>query len=100
MSAYILYIDPVAWQETKNLPGHLRPRVRRTIDDLQNEPRPNSSKLLTYPGLDRELRRIRLDRWRIVYTIDEDESTINVLAVRKRPPYDYGDLADIIARIL
>ena len=78
----------------------MRLRVRRAIDGLLTEPRPPSSKPLEYPDLDRELRRIRLDRWRIVYAIDETESAIDILAVRKRPPYDYGDLSDIIAQAL
>jgi len=43
-----------------------------------------------------ELRRIRLDRWRIVYIINEDDESVDVLAVRKRPPYDYGDLSTLL----
>jgi mRNA interferase RelE/StbE len=37
-----------------------------------------------------------LDKWRIVYVITESESTVDVLAVRKRPPYDYGDLTALL----
>ena len=100
MSGYSIYVHPAAWQEIKNLPGHLRRRIRHAIDDLQNEPRPDSSKPLLYPGLNRELRRIRIDRWRVVYAVDETAAVIDVLAVRKRPPYDYGDLTEIIAKVL
>ena len=78
----------------------MRQRVRRAIDDLLTETRPSSSMPLEYPNVDRKFRRIRLDRWRIVYAIDETESAIDILAVRKRPPYDYGDLSDIIAQAL
>ena len=35
---------------------------------------------------------MRLDKWRVVYAITEAEHVVDVLAVRKRPPYDYGDL--------
>jgi len=34
-----------------------------------------------------------------VYAISEEERTVDVLAVRKRPPYDYGDLADLGAEV-
>jgi mRNA interferase RelE/StbE len=47
----------------------------------------------------RELRRIRLERWRIVYAITEVDRAIDVLTVRKRPPYDYGDLERLLADI-
>lgn len=33
---------------------------------------------------------------RIVYAITEDGNWIDVLAVRKRPPYDYGDLRALL----
>lgn len=32
----------------------------------------------------------------IVYAIPEEEKLIDVLAVRKRPPYDYGDLEALL----
>ena len=100
MPGYSIYVYSDAWQEIKNLPGHMRQRVRRAIDDLLDEPRPASSRQLEYPGLNFELRRIRLDRWRIVYAVNDTETAIDVLAVRKRPPYDYGDLTEIIAQTL
>ncbi|MDW8389037.1 MAG: hypothetical protein RMK84_02835 [Oscillochloridaceae bacterium] len=43
------------------------------------------------------MRRIRLERWRIVYAITEADQAIDVLTVRKRPPYDYGDLEQLLA---
>lgn len=96
MSRYTVYITPAAWQEVKSLPGHIRQRVRRAIDALADMPRPPSSKALEAPNLPHELRRVRLDRWRIVYAITEADLTIDVLAVRKRPPYDYGDLGKML----
>jgi mRNA interferase RelE/StbE len=44
-----------------------------------------------------ELWRLRLDNWRIVYLIDREWDGIYVLAVRKRPPYQYQDLPDLLA---
>ncbi|MBE7530612.1 MAG: type II toxin-antitoxin system RelE/ParE family toxin [Chloroflexi bacterium] len=74
-------------------------RLKRAIDDLAENPRPSQSKRLETPAIEPELRRLRLDRWRVVYAISEEESTIDVLAVRKRPPYDYGDLTTLIETI-
>jgi mRNA interferase RelE/StbE len=45
-----------------------------------------------------ELYRLRLDRWRTVYGITEGDKAVDVLAVRKRPPY--GDLEELIAEAL
>lgn len=119
MSQYTVYVTPTAWDEVQDLPGHMRQRVRRVIAALADEPRPVESKALVRPIEEeardvqdtaaraedqsqepaRELRRIRLDRWRIVYTITETDQAIDVLTVRKRPPYDYGDLERLLSEI-
>ncbi len=46
-----------------------------------------------------ELRRIRMERWRIVYAVCDEEQWVWVLAVRRRPPYNYNDLPELIARL-
>ena len=99
MSRFTVYVVPSAWQEIKNLPGNVRQRVRHAIDALADNPRPPRSKELDVPDLESELHRLRLDRWRIVYAITERDNAIDILAVRKRPPYDYGDLAELIAQL-
>jgi mRNA interferase RelE/StbE len=91
VSQYTVYITPTAWDEVKDLPGHMRQRVRRAIAALADEARPSESKALAdpeqadvaqtqapgatarddQPEPTRELRRIRLDRWRIVHAITE-----------------------------
>jgi len=81
------------------LPGHIRQRVKRAVDGFSNNPRPSKSKALDVLGVECEMRRLRLDRWRIVYAITEDENWVDVLTVRKRPPYDYGDLAELLESI-
>jgi mRNA interferase RelE/StbE len=96
LSRYKLYITSEAFEGIRYLPGNMRQRVRRAIRELADDPRPSQSKALTLTGFDQELRRLRLDRWRIVYIIDEDHKTVDVLALRKRPPYDYGDLESLL----
>ena len=97
MSRYTVYVVPRAWDELQALPGHVRQRIRRAISALADMPRPSESKALTLVDVAVEVRRIRLDRWRVIYTITDQEQAIDVVAVRKRPPYDYGDVAQLLA---
>ena len=100
MSVYTVYVTPTALKEIKDLPGHMRQRVKRAIDELDENPHPAGSKRLeiteTIPV---EVWRIRLEKWRIVYMITETEKIIDVVAVRRRPPYDYGDVQTILNEI-
>ena len=103
MSQYTVYITPSALREIISLPGHMRQRVKRAIDDLEDNPRPSEGKALDLSDIESktetasEVWRLRLDKWRVVYVITEAEKVIDVLAVRKRPPYDYGDLEQLLA---
>ena len=98
MSQYRLWIEDRAKPEVRALPGNIRQRVKRAIAELAENPRPHNSRVLEAPeGIDLELRRIRLDRWRILYVIDEEDSGVGVYGVRQRPPYDYEDLADLLS---
>jgi len=66
---YTIYVIPRAWKEIKRLPGNMRQRVRNTIDDLANNPRPPKSIELDVsdlPEVEAELRRLRMEKWRIV----------------------------------
>lgn len=99
MSNYTVYIAPETFQEIKNIPGNMRQRVRQAIRELGENPRPSNSKLLDTPNFDRELWRQRIDNWRIVYAITEPDKLIDIVAVRKRPPYDYGDLERLFEQL-
>jgi mRNA interferase RelE/StbE len=77
----------------------MRQRVKRAIDALAGNPHPAGSLVLDVPESEREVCRIRLDRWRIVYAVTETEKAVDVLAVRKRPPYDYGDLEELLQNV-
>jgi mRNA-degrading endonuclease RelE of RelBE toxin-antitoxin system len=93
---YTVYITPDAWAEIKDLPGNMRHRVKQAIDLLVANPRPAGSRALRSPEAAYLLYRLRLDRWRIVYAINDADQMIDVLAVKKRPPYDYGDLGEML----
>jgi len=70
--------------------------MRQVIREFADHPNPPHSKRLEYTAAERQLYRYRLDNWRIVYSITQSEKTIDILAVRKRPPYDYGDLQKLL----
>ncbi len=98
-----VWIEPSVYGELKSLPGHIRQRIRRSIKTLGSNPHPHNSKMLEmspelqFPGL--VACRVRLDNCRIVYAIDEEWDTITILAVRRRPPYDYDDLPELLSEL-
>ena len=99
MSGFTVYVTPRGFEEAKNLPGHIRQRIKREIKSLAEEPRPSNSNGLEISEFEHELRRLRLERWRVVYTVVEADQAVDVLAIRKPLPYDYGDLKELIKEI-
>ena len=103
MKRYDVWVDPAVHQARKRLPGRFRQRVKRAIAALADDPRPPKSRPLDVSDLDVppdvELRRIRMDPWRMVYVVNDAEAWVWMLAVRKRPPYDYEDLEELLAEI-
>jgi len=105
VNQYSVYITPSALREVKALPGNVRQRVKRAIDDLATNPHPSGSKILDLsdpqirPAVDCDICRLRIEKWRVLYTITPSERTIDVLAVRRRPPYDYGDLQQLLGDV-
>ena len=100
MSRYTVYVLPDEFRRIKRLPGNVRRRVKNVIDELAEDPRPAQSKKLEVAGAEdpaREVRRLRLDNWRIVYVISDHETAVDVIAIRIRPPYDYGDLGELLS---
>jgi mRNA interferase RelE/StbE len=100
---YLVYVEPEVHANRQSYPGHIRQRLRQAIDAFAVEPRPAASRSLDASALTLpigvEIRRLRIDRWRVVYAVHEAEQWVWVLAIRRRPPYDYEDLADLVARI-
>lgn len=97
---YDLLIESSAHQQRKALPGQIRQRIKRTIDELANDPRPSTSEVLDTTDLNVpeniELRRVRIEKWRLIYAVNDIEKWVWVWGVRKRPPYDYEDLREFI----
>jgi mRNA interferase RelE/StbE len=86
----------------RQLPGNIRQRVMRALQALRTDPRPNDSRAMDMSGTvinlsdDMEVRRIRMANWRIVYLIEEDTKLVSILAIRKRPPYQYEDIEQLL----
>ena len=100
MPRYSVYIRPDAYKEIDRLPGHVRQRVRRAVLSLRDAPRPSQGKCMDYDlGPQQELWRLRLDAWRVVYLIDQEWDQVYILAVRKRPPYQYEDLTELLTEV-
>jgi mRNA-degrading endonuclease RelE of RelBE toxin-antitoxin system len=99
---YEVFLEREVHQARERLPGNFRQRIRAAITGLALEPRPAPSQILDTSSVEVpigvELRRLRLDPWRLVYAIHEQEKWVWVLALRRRPPYDYEDLADLLSR--
>jgi mRNA interferase RelE/StbE len=102
MGSYRVDVTNTARREIRKLPGHMRSLIFREIQSLEREARPYYSKemrstrnFIIPKGV--ELRRIRLNRWRVVYILEEDTALITVLAIRKHPPYQYEDLESLLS---
>jgi mRNA interferase RelE/StbE len=98
-----LWVEPEVHSAREALPGNIRQRMKRLINGLSVEPRPASSKPLDTEELgvpeNVEIRRLRLDRWRVLYAVNETEGWVWVLQIHKRPPYQYEDLPEIVSRL-
>ena len=86
-------LNPNARDDLRRLPGNIRRRLINEIDRLEDDPRPFKSKRLTVKNENCEIRRLRIDHWRIIYWIRDGQPII--FAIRKRPPYNYEDLEEI-----
>ena len=77
-------------RDLRRLPGYIRQRASRIVDNLANDPRPfDAVELREKPNH----YRIRLDNWRIIYRIDDENSQVVLLAVRRKTgPETYSDI--------
>jgi mRNA interferase RelE/StbE len=81
VTAYLVTFASSAKKELRNLPteviGHVLPKIR----ELATNPRPvGSKKLHGY----RNRWRIRFGRYRVVYTIDDERSVVDIARIAHR----------------
>ncbi len=100
MTSYSLFVLPRVLKDIDALPGNIRQQVRRSLRLLPVDPESSASKRLDYDmKLGREVWRLKLGSWRIIYVIDREMKQIYVVGVRKRPPYQYEDLNGLTLQI-
>ena len=104
-ATYRVWLKPDVHKGREQLPGHIRQRVKRAIHNLGTEPRPSKSRILRLTGEfhnepEWELRRIRLESWRIVYAINANWQEVAILSIRQRPPYNYEDLESLLSDLI
>jgi mRNA interferase RelE/StbE len=90
-------LTKVAFDDLRKLEGNLRRQMILAIDGLERNPRPPNSKQLDMEEEQREIRRLRLGKWRIIYAVIDGNPII--LGVRRRPPYDYDDLQRLLGEV-
>ncbi|MBI3979898.1 MAG: type II toxin-antitoxin system RelE/ParE family toxin [Chloroflexi bacterium] len=87
---YRIRLTETARREIDHLPGHVRQRVRRLVEDLGDNPM--SARAVELRGLPGRFR-IPLLHWRIIYRVDDQAETVLVLTVRRKlGPETYQDL--------
>lgn len=89
---YRIRIEEEAKWELRRLPGNVRQRFQRLIRSLADAPRPPEAlELRDLPGH----YRIRMDRWRLIYRVDDDVLVVVVLGARlKAGPETYQALPE------
>ena len=76
--SYSIIIEKKASKEADAIPARSRFLIDKIILSLAVNPRPNNSKKLT----DKEGYRVRIGRYRILYTIDEKKKTVVIYRIK------------------
>lgn len=86
MNSYAVELKPSARKELESLPNSVLARVIRKIESLALDPRPAGCKKLK--GY-KDLWRIRIGDWRIVYIINDTARLVSVTRIaHRREVYD------------
>lgn len=74
------------------IPGYYRQQIRRAIESLAENPRPGVAELTRQPNRFK----IKLDRWRLIYDVNDEDEVIRILRIRpKRGPETYQGLDEL-----
>ncbi len=80
MALYKIYFKASVEKDFKKIPRKDTKKILQRIDSLTIEPRPNNCEKLS----DREIYRIRQGRYRIIYSIQDNELTVWVVKIGHR----------------
>ena len=81
MAAYEVELTARARKQYKALDPVIRDRIRRTLLDLAEDPAPAQVKALAG---NRELLRIRVGAWRVIYHVEHDQSRVVIVDIGHR----------------
>lgn len=81
MASYEIEVSRTAEKQLKKLPKEDRKRIVEATLELQNEPRPRGARKLS--GYD-DVYRIRVGRYRILYSVSETDIVIIILKIGRR----------------
>ena len=86
MNSYAVELKRSARKELESLPNVVLARIVRRIESLADDPRPaGCRKLRGY----KDLWRVRVGDWRVVYTIDDATRIVSVTRIaHRREVYD------------
>ncbi len=89
---YRIHIRRSMQRQLETLPGNIRQRIRRFVNTLPDNPHPDgASHLREHP----HIWRYRIERWRVVWRIYEEERLIVVVKIgQKHGPEFYADVID------
>ncbi|MGA7877900.1 MAG: type II toxin-antitoxin system RelE/ParE family toxin [Desulfoferrobacter sp.] len=77
---YEIFFKESVWKELKKIPKNDLKKILSRVEQLGNDPRPTGCEKLTVHGL----YRIRQGKYRIVYSIEDNELTVWVIKVGHR----------------
>ena len=77
MAAYRIFFKKSVWKDFESIPKKELTRILERIDSLSENPRPEGSLKLTQ----QERYRIRQGKYRILYSIQDEELTVWVVKV-------------------
>jgi mRNA interferase RelE/StbE len=80
MAGYEIYFKKSVWKDLKKIPKVDLKRILSRIENLADNPRPSDCEKLT----SQELYRVRQGKYRIVYSVQDNELTIWVIKVGHR----------------
>ena len=81
-------------EQLRMLPGRIREEITKTILGLRDEPYPPDAEELRdqYRGI----LKIKLDGWRVLYEVNENDKTVTVIAVKRRDVNTYLNLFSVL----
>ena len=80
MAEYKIYFKKSVWKDFQTIPKKDLNKILRVIESLSKDPRPSSCRKLS----GQEKYRLRQGRYRIIYSIQDDEVSVWIVKVGHR----------------